>query len=158
MPKKFPFSISNFSLSKKIHSFVALIVIDNSSSSSLLVLVDNQLDETWLTTNDNPVFTTMYNNACNECKLSTGTSKRLLQDHLDSFLHSYLKKRNGIYTTIHDKIFDYLSCMMSLYPEKQHTNKGEYTVVVSTSSNMLSRLNSVIDSKFFINFTLLKYY
>lgn len=69
----------------------------------LLVLVDNQLDETWLTMNENPVFTTMYNNACNECKLSNGTSKRLLQDHLDSFLHSYLKKINGIYTTIHDK-------------------------------------------------------
>ncbi|VDH89517.1 Hypothetical predicted protein [Mytilus galloprovincialis] len=47
-------------------------------------------------------------NTCEACKLDRGTSRLKLQDELNSFIHTFLKKEQNIYRTIHDKIFDFL--------------------------------------------------
>ncbi|VDI06745.1 Hypothetical predicted protein [Mytilus galloprovincialis] len=75
---------------------------------ALCVMFNNNLKEDILTEDVNEETRTIIENTCEACRLDRGTSRFTLQDELNSFIHTFLKKEQNIYKTIHDKIFDFL--------------------------------------------------
>ncbi|XP_071146102.1 uncharacterized protein [Mytilus edulis] len=75
---------------------------------ALCVMFNNNLKEEMLTEDVDKETKTIIKNTCEACKLDRGTSRLNLQDELNSFIHTFLKKEQNIYKTIHDKIFDFL--------------------------------------------------
>ncbi|CAC5385132.1 unnamed protein product [Mytilus coruscus] len=75
---------------------------------ALCVMFNNNLKEEILTEGMNEETKTIIENTCEACKLHRGTSRLTLQDELNSFIHTFLKKEQNIYRTINDKMFDFL--------------------------------------------------
>ncbi|CAC5423774.1 unnamed protein product [Mytilus coruscus] len=75
---------------------------------ALCVMFNNNLNEEILTEGMNEETRTIIENTCEACKLHRGTSRLTLQDELNSFIHTFLKKEQNIYRTINDKMFDFL--------------------------------------------------
>ncbi|XP_076081481.1 uncharacterized protein LOC143052358 [Mytilus galloprovincialis] len=75
---------------------------------ALCVMFNNNVKEEILTGEVNEDTRVIIENICEACKLDRGTSRLKLQDELNSFIHTFLKKEQNIYKTIHDKIFDFL--------------------------------------------------
>ncbi|VDI25203.1 Hypothetical predicted protein [Mytilus galloprovincialis] len=75
---------------------------------ALCVIFNNNLKEEILTEEVNEETRTIIENTCEACRLYRGTSRITLQDELNSLIHTFLKKEENMYKTIHDKIFDFL--------------------------------------------------
>ncbi|CAC5364744.1 unnamed protein product [Mytilus coruscus] len=75
---------------------------------ALCVMFNNNLKEEFLTEDVNDETRTIFENTCEACRLNRGTSRLTLQDEMNSLLHTFLKKEQNIYKTIHDKLFDFL--------------------------------------------------
>ncbi|CAC5388468.1 unnamed protein product [Mytilus coruscus] len=75
---------------------------------ALCVMFNNNLKEEIFTEDLNEETRTVIENICEACKLDRGTSRFTLQDDMNSLIHTFLKKEQNIYRTIHDKIFDFL--------------------------------------------------
>ncbi|VDI45834.1 Hypothetical predicted protein [Mytilus galloprovincialis] len=75
---------------------------------ALCVVFNNNLTEETFTGEVNKETRTIIENTCVACTLDRGTPWLKLQDELNSFIHTFLKKEQNIYKTIHDKIFDFL--------------------------------------------------
>ncbi|XP_052059417.1 uncharacterized protein LOC127700019 [Mytilus californianus] len=75
---------------------------------ALCVIFNNKLNEDILTEEVKEETRTIIENTCEACKLDRGISRLTLQDELNSLTHTFLKKEENIYKTIHDKIFDFL--------------------------------------------------
>ncbi|XP_071151438.1 serine/threonine-protein phosphatase 6 regulatory ankyrin repeat subunit B-like [Mytilus edulis] len=75
---------------------------------ALCVMFNNNLKEEFLTEDVNDETRTIFENTCEACRLNRGTSRLTLQDEMNSLLHTFLKKEQSIYKTIHDKLFDFL--------------------------------------------------
>ncbi|VDI57635.1 Hypothetical predicted protein [Mytilus galloprovincialis] len=75
---------------------------------ALCVMFNNNVKEDILTGEVDEDTRVKIENTCEACKLDRGTSRLKLQDELNSFIHTFLKKEQNIYKTIHDKIFDFL--------------------------------------------------
>ncbi|XP_076075658.1 uncharacterized protein LOC143046398 isoform X2 [Mytilus galloprovincialis] len=75
---------------------------------ALCVIFNNNLNEEILTEDMNKETRSIIENTCEACKLDRGTSRLTLQDELNSLTHTFLKKEQNKYKTIHDKIFDFL--------------------------------------------------
>ncbi|XP_071176252.1 uncharacterized protein [Mytilus edulis] len=76
---------------------------------ALCVVFNNYVVEHDLTTELNPQFRKVIDNVCNACRLSSGISQYTLRDEMETLKGSFLKKENGVYSTIHDKLFDFIS-------------------------------------------------
>ncbi|XP_071159000.1 uncharacterized protein [Mytilus edulis] len=76
---------------------------------ALCVIFNNKLKEEILTEEVGDETRTIIENTCEACRLDRGTSRLVLQDELDSLIHTFIKKENNIYKIIHDKIFDFLT-------------------------------------------------
>ncbi|XP_052103345.1 uncharacterized protein LOC127736784 [Mytilus californianus] len=75
---------------------------------ALCVMFNNNLKEETLTEEVMEETRTIIENTCESCGLDRGTSRLTLQDELNTLIHTFLKKEQNIYKTIHDKIFDFL--------------------------------------------------
>ncbi|CAC5415127.1 unnamed protein product [Mytilus coruscus] len=75
---------------------------------ALCVIFNNNLEEEILTEDVNEETRTIIENTCEACRLDRGTSRLTLQNELNSLIHTFLRKEQNIYKTIHDKIFDFL--------------------------------------------------
>ncbi|XP_063404021.1 ankyrin-3-like [Mytilus trossulus] len=75
---------------------------------ALCVIFNNNLNKEILTEEMNRETRAIIKNTCEACRLDRGTSRLTLQDDLNSFIHTFLKKEQNIYKAIHDKIFDFL--------------------------------------------------
>ncbi|CAC5369600.1 unnamed protein product [Mytilus coruscus] len=75
---------------------------------ALCVMFNNNVKEETLIGEVNEETRAIIENTCEACKLDRGTSRLKLQDELNSLIHTFLKKEQNIYRTIHDKIFDFL--------------------------------------------------
>lgn len=75
---------------------------------ALCVMFNNSLPEELFTDKINSVERSIIENTCHACKLDRGTSTLILLDELKSLEHTFIKKEQGEYRTIHDKIFDFL--------------------------------------------------
>ncbi|CAC5366874.1 unnamed protein product [Mytilus coruscus] len=73
---------------------------------ALCVMFNNRLKEEWLT--QNTVFRHVIENTCQACKLERGTSRLVLLDELKSLENTFIKKEQGQYRTLHDRMFDFL--------------------------------------------------
>ncbi|CAC5379506.1 unnamed protein product [Mytilus coruscus] len=76
---------------------------------ALCVMFNNRLKEEWLTDDINKIIRTMIENTCEACRLDRGTSRLVILDELETLEYSFIKKEQGVFKTIHDKIFDFLS-------------------------------------------------
>ncbi|XP_071137249.1 uncharacterized protein [Mytilus edulis] len=76
---------------------------------ALCVMFNNSLKEQWLTDEIDTEIRKIIQNTCEACKLNRGTSRLVLLDELKTLEHTFIKKKQGVYTTIHNKIFDFLS-------------------------------------------------
>ncbi|XP_071166797.1 uncharacterized protein [Mytilus edulis] len=75
---------------------------------ALCVMFNNNLKEDILKEDVNEEIRTIIENTCEACRLDRGTSRFNLLDELNSLIHTFLKKEENMYKTIHDKIFDFL--------------------------------------------------
>lgn len=76
---------------------------------ALCVVFNKYVVEHDLTTELDPQFRKVIDNVCGACRLTSGISPLMLRDEMETLIGSYLKKKNGVYSTIHDKLFDFLS-------------------------------------------------
>lgn len=74
---------------------------------ALCVIYDNDLLEKYLTSNEYGVCDVL-NDVYEACGLNRGTSIVRIKEEIDTLVGSYLKKVNGVYTAIHDTVFDFL--------------------------------------------------
>lgn len=74
---------------------------------ALCVIYNNELNEKYLT-NMEPGIRVVIDDVCEACGINSGTSGIKIKEELDTLVGTYLKKENNVYTTIHDKLFDFL--------------------------------------------------
>ena len=75
---------------------------------ALIVMFNNDLKEASLTGKTNNITNTIEE-TCEACHLNKGTSKLKLKAELDTLEGTYVIKEDGIYHTIHDKLFDFMA-------------------------------------------------
>ncbi|XP_052081181.1 ankyrin-1-like [Mytilus californianus] len=78
-------------------------------SLALCVLFNNHLDEKWFLDKVTKRQKQIIKDTYNACGLDRGISKVKLQHALDTLDGTFICKQNGIYRTIHDKVFDFLA-------------------------------------------------
>ncbi|XP_052082662.1 uncharacterized protein LOC127720222 [Mytilus californianus] len=75
---------------------------------ALCVLLNNNINEKWFQSKVAHDEEKMLEDAYGACGLNRGTSKALIGEAFSSLEGTYVCKQNGIYTTLHDKLFDFL--------------------------------------------------
>lgn len=75
---------------------------------ALCVLFNNKIDETWFQSKNTHDEEKMLEDTYGACGLNRGTSKVLIGEAFSTLEGTYVCKQNGIYTTLHDKLFDFL--------------------------------------------------
>ncbi|XP_071139706.1 uncharacterized protein [Mytilus edulis] len=78
-------------------------------SLCLLVLFDNKLNEKWFKGKVTNEQRHLLEDTCGACRLNRGTSKEELKEALNTLDGTFVHKHNGIYKTVHDKLFDFLA-------------------------------------------------
>ncbi|XP_071172226.1 uncharacterized protein [Mytilus edulis] len=76
---------------------------------ALCVMFNNRINEEILIDDIDDDTTSVIEHTCEACRLDKGTSRLILKDELDSLIHTYIKKEQNIYKSIHDKVFDFLT-------------------------------------------------
>ena len=76
---------------------------------ALVVMFNNNLKEASLTGKTNNITKTTIEETCEACHLNKGISKLKLKAELDTLEGTYVIKEDGIYHTIHDKLFDFMA-------------------------------------------------
>ncbi|XP_063412377.1 ankyrin-1-like [Mytilus trossulus] len=77
---------------------------------ALCVLFNNHLNEKWFQCKviDEQSFR-LLEDTCDACEIDRSTSKIKLMKALDTLDGTFIHKHNGIYSTVHDKLFDFLA-------------------------------------------------
>ncbi|CAC5360516.1 unnamed protein product [Mytilus coruscus] len=78
-------------------------------SLALLVLFNNQLKEKWFKGKVTNEQRHIIEDTCEACRLNRSTSKAELKWALFTLDGTFVYKQNGIYKTVHDKLFDFLA-------------------------------------------------
>ncbi|CAC5360504.1 unnamed protein product [Mytilus coruscus] len=78
-------------------------------SLALLVLFNNQLKEKWFQGRVSNEQRHIIEDTCGACRLNRNTSKEELKEALHTLDGTFVYKQNGIYKTLHDKLFDFLA-------------------------------------------------
>ncbi|XP_071149327.1 serine/threonine-protein phosphatase 6 regulatory ankyrin repeat subunit B-like [Mytilus edulis] len=78
-------------------------------SLALSVLFNNQLSEKWFQGKVTNEQQNIIEDTCDACKLNRSTSKAKLKEAIDTLDGTFIYKQNGIYRTVHDKLFDFLA-------------------------------------------------
>ncbi|CAC5364244.1 unnamed protein product [Mytilus coruscus] len=73
----------------------------------LCVMFNNMLKEEILTEEDDTAVLVIQK-TCQACRLDSGTSPFFLLDELNSLENTFIRKEQGVYKTLHSKIFDFL--------------------------------------------------
>ncbi|XP_063402201.1 ankyrin-2-like [Mytilus trossulus] len=76
---------------------------------AMCVMFNNRLKEELLTDKIDKETKRRIKNTCEACKLNRGTSRLTLLDEMKSLIHTFMKKEQDVYTSLHDKIFDFLA-------------------------------------------------
>ncbi|XP_071138342.1 uncharacterized protein [Mytilus edulis] len=78
-------------------------------SLALLVLFNNQLPDKWIQGTVTREQRHLIKATCDACGLNRGTSKAKLNEALFTLEGTFVHNQNGIYKTLHDKLFDFLA-------------------------------------------------
>ncbi|VDI62004.1 Hypothetical predicted protein [Mytilus galloprovincialis] len=76
---------------------------------ALCVMFNNRLKEELLTDEIDKETKRRIKNTCEACKLNRGTSRLTLLDEMKSLIDTFMKKEQDVYTSLHDKMFDFLA-------------------------------------------------
>lgn len=76
---------------------------------ALCVMFNNRVEEKRFTDETDKEQRRRIKNTCEACRLNRGTSRLILLDEMKSLIHTFIKKEKDVYTSIHDKIFDFLA-------------------------------------------------
>ncbi|XP_071148629.1 uncharacterized protein [Mytilus edulis] len=76
---------------------------------ALCVLFNNRLLEEWLQGKVTDEQRQIIEDTCEGCKLNRSTSKAELKMALDSLDGTFMCKENGVYSILHDKLFDFIA-------------------------------------------------
>ncbi|VDI60926.1 Hypothetical predicted protein [Mytilus galloprovincialis] len=74
----------------------------------LCVLFNNRLAETWFQKKVTDEQRHIIEDTCDACYINRSTSKAKLKKELESLDGTFISKHNGIYSTVHDKLFDFI--------------------------------------------------
>ncbi|XP_071123631.1 uncharacterized protein [Mytilus edulis] len=77
-------------------------------SLALCVLFNNQLEEKWFQGKATDEQRQIINDTCEACEFNS-IPKAKLKKELDTLDGTFICKQNGIYRTVHDKLFDFLA-------------------------------------------------
>ncbi|VDI03208.1 Hypothetical predicted protein, partial [Mytilus galloprovincialis] len=75
---------------------------------ALLVIFNNQLEEKWFQGRITKAQTKIIKDTCEACGMNS-IPKANLKTELDTLVGTFVSKQDGIYRTIHDKLFDFLA-------------------------------------------------
>ncbi|CAC5363450.1 ANK [Mytilus coruscus] len=75
---------------------------------ALCVIRDNRLEGKYLESKE-PGLRDVLDDVCEACGLSRGASTVKILENMDTLVDTYFKEANGIYTAVHDKVFDFLA-------------------------------------------------
>ncbi|VDI49976.1 death-associated protein kinase [Mytilus galloprovincialis] len=75
---------------------------------ALLVIFNNQLEEKWFQGRITIEQTKIIKDTCEACGMNS-IPKAKLKTELDTLVGTFVSKQNGIYRTLHDKLFDFLA-------------------------------------------------
>ncbi|VDI03759.1 Hypothetical predicted protein [Mytilus galloprovincialis] len=78
-------------------------------SLALIVLLNNQLTDKWFKGKVTDEQRDILEDTCEACRLNRSTSKAELKEALNTLDGTFVYKQNGIYKTLHDKLFDFLA-------------------------------------------------
>ncbi|VDI64950.1 Hypothetical predicted protein [Mytilus galloprovincialis] len=78
-------------------------------SLALCVLFNNDLKDRWFQGKMTDVQRQIMEDTCEACEINRSTSKAKLKKELDTLDGTFICKQNGIYRTVHDKLFDFLA-------------------------------------------------
>ncbi|XP_076080656.1 uncharacterized protein LOC143051645 [Mytilus galloprovincialis] len=78
-------------------------------SLALLVLFNNQLKDKWIQGTVTREQQHLIETTCDACGLNRGTSKAKLKEALLTLEGTFVHKQDGIYKTVHDKLFDFIA-------------------------------------------------
>ncbi|VDI58191.1 Hypothetical predicted protein [Mytilus galloprovincialis] len=78
-------------------------------SLALLVLFNNQLKDKWIQGTITRDQQQLIETTCDACGLDRGTSKAKLKEALLTLEGTFVHKQDGIYRTVHDKLFDFIA-------------------------------------------------
>ncbi|XP_071160725.1 uncharacterized protein [Mytilus edulis] len=78
-------------------------------SLALLVLFNNQLPEKWLNGKVTDEQRHIIEDTCEACRLRKSTPKAEIKEAIFTLDGTFVYKQNGIYKTVHDKMFDFLA-------------------------------------------------
>ncbi|XP_063436683.1 ankyrin-1-like [Mytilus trossulus] len=78
-------------------------------SLALLVLFNNQLKDKWIQGTVTRDQQQLIETTCDACGLNRGTSKAKLKEALLTLEGTFVHKQDGIYRTVHDKLFDFIA-------------------------------------------------
>lgn len=74
---------------------------------ALCVVNDNELQEKYLTSKETSI-RHVIDDVCEACGLNRGRSTVTIKEDMDTLIGTYLRNMNGIYTIVHNKVFDFL--------------------------------------------------
>ncbi|CAC5356475.1 unnamed protein product [Mytilus coruscus] len=77
-------------------------------SLALCVIFNNKLREQWLNGKAKKDQLQILEDTCEACGLNRGTSKKELKEAMATLIDTFVCKQNDIYSTLHDKLFDFL--------------------------------------------------
>ncbi|VDI21036.1 Hypothetical predicted protein, partial [Mytilus galloprovincialis] len=76
---------------------------------ALCVPFNNQLEDKWFEDKVTDAQRHIIEDTCGACNINKSTSKSKLKKELDTLNGTFIYKHNGMYRTLHDKLFDFLA-------------------------------------------------
>lgn len=77
-------------------------------SLALCVIFNNKLKEQWFQGKSKKDQLSILEDTCDACGLNRATSKKELKEAMDTLIDTFVCLQNNIYSTLHDKLFDFL--------------------------------------------------
>ncbi|XP_052065320.1 uncharacterized protein LOC127705092 isoform X2 [Mytilus californianus] len=99
-------------------------------SLALCVIFNNDLKEKWFHGKMTDEQRHVIEDTCDACEINRSTSKAKLKKALDTLDGTFICKQNGIYRTVHDKLFDFLAHYFGQKMIECLINHGESELVL----------------------------
>lgn len=72
------------------------------------MIFNNKLKEQWFLWKSKKKQLSILEDTCDACGLNRATSKKELKEAMDTLIDTFVCLQNNIYSTLHDKLFDFL--------------------------------------------------
>ncbi|CAC5360513.1 unnamed protein product [Mytilus coruscus] len=93
---------------KQLLPVINTVIADKCCKIIVSFLFNNKLNEEWFKGKVSNEQRYLLEDTCGACRLNRSTSKEELKEALHTIDGTFVYKQNGIYRTVHDKLFDFL--------------------------------------------------